>query len=105
MVQLPQGSGSVKLSSLGRLYMMYSSVAAPGISIVNHAHLPGRFQRESVDVLPCGYQSMNHWTAANWVVSRQLVYFALSKTRHIFEERGNQCAAQAETDGGTSAGA
>lgn len=60
IVQLPQGSGSVMPSSSGRVHMMYNSVRKPGISMVNHAHLPGRFHRESVDVLPCGYQSMNH---------------------------------------------
>jgi hypothetical protein len=40
--------------------MMYSSVMKPGASIVAHPILPGMLKRDSVDVLPWGYQLRTH---------------------------------------------
>ena len=62
MVQLPHGRASI-FSSLGSAYMMYNNVMKPGASIVIQAILPGIFRRDSMEVLPCGYQSSSHCDA------------------------------------------
>jgi hypothetical protein len=59
IVQLPQGSSLIP-SSFGRAYIMYNSTRKPGDSIVAHPIFPGMFHLDSVDVLPCGYQSSTH---------------------------------------------
>jgi hypothetical protein len=59
MVQFPHGSSLIP-SSFGSANMMYSSVMKPTDSIVAHPIFPPMFHRDSIDVLPCGYQSRNH---------------------------------------------
>lgn len=38
----------------------------PGASIVTQAILPGMFKRESIEVLPIGYQAVSHWKDASY---------------------------------------
>lgn len=62
MVQFPHGSDP-RPSEAGRVNMMYKSVMKPADSMVNQPHFPEMLKRESVEVLPCGYQSRTHWNA------------------------------------------
>jgi hypothetical protein len=59
MVQFPHGNSLIP-NSLGSAYMMYSNTMKPADSIVAHPILPSMFHRDSIDVLPCGYQSSTH---------------------------------------------
>lgn len=59
MVQLPHGSSWIP-SSFGSVKKMYSRVIGPADSMVAHPILPGTLNLDSVEVLPCGYQSMTH---------------------------------------------
>ena len=59
MTQFPQGSDPSP-SSFGSVNMMYSSDKGPITSMVTHPHLPEMLKRESIDVLPWGYQSVTH---------------------------------------------
>lgn len=49
----------------GKVNIMYNNVMKPGASIVAQPILPGIFNRDCVDVLPIGYQSVTNWKEAN----------------------------------------
>lgn len=61
-VQFPHGNSAIP-SSWGSAYMTYNNTTNPTLSIVAHPHFPLMFNRESFDVLPCGYHSTTHCTA------------------------------------------
>jgi len=65
MVQLPQGSDA-RPSSAGSVYMMYRRVMKPTDSMAIQPHFPEMLRRDSIDVLPMGYQSVSHWMAVIW---------------------------------------
>lgn len=59
-----------------------------GASIVTQAILPGMFKRESIEVLPIGYQAVSHWKDANYrpVVSSLLGRIGKATITHEREE-------------------
>jgi len=40
--------------------MMYNKTTKPGVSIVAHPILPGKFSLELIEVLPIGYHEVSH---------------------------------------------
>lgn len=65
MVQFPMGSSAIP-TSFGSDIIMYTNVSGPTHSIVAHPILPSTLNRDSVDVLPCGYQSSTHCAVVNY---------------------------------------
>lgn len=59
MSQLAMGRVDI-LFWAGRANMRYRSVSTPGSSIMIQAILPGMLNRESMEVLPIGYQVTSH---------------------------------------------
>ncbi len=67
MSKLGIGSCSIPFCC-GRVFIVYKSRMNPTASIVAHPIFPGMFKGESIEVLPCGYQSVNHWPSVNYIV-------------------------------------
>jgi hypothetical protein len=59
IVQFPHGNSLIP-NSFGSAYMMYNNTMNPALSIVAHPIFPSMFHFDSIDVLPCGYQSSTH---------------------------------------------